>query len=86
MYPCVSHWVNCKGVCGNAGLSLAPSCVGESLKAGRLLVHCAQMAGITAQPLDSALQRPSMITALELGSEDAMLKFCQMVQVSPHHR
>lgn len=60
---------------------MAPSSVGEALKGGRLLVQLAQDAGIRAIPLDSALTRPSFITALQLGSADAMVEFCQMVQV-----
>ena len=71
----------------HAGLCLAPSSVGEALKGGRLLVQVAQDAGVRATPLDSALTRPSFITALELGSADAMVSFCQMVQVRSveHH-
>lgn len=51
------------------------------MKGGRLLIQVAQHAGIRASPLDSALTRPSFITALQLGSADAMVAFCQMVQV-----
>jgi cystathionine beta-lyase family protein involved in aluminum resistance len=65
-----------------SGLWMAPSRVGEALKGGRLLVQYARRARLNASPEDPVLVRPSYITAIQLGSAQAMIKFCETVQQS----
>lgn len=62
------------------GLWLAPSMVGEALKGGRLIARVMADMGYTVVPRDSAIDRPSFITAVEMGSEAAMVAFCETVQ------
>lgn len=59
---------------------MAPAKVGEALKGGRVIAHAAAAAGLAATPRDSALVRPSFITAVRLGSAAAMQAFCGAVQ------
>lgn len=68
-----------------AGLFLAPQTVGEALKGGRLLAAVASRCGILASPplqLNELPDPPSYITALRLGSREAMLAFCGAVQAA----
>jgi cystathionine beta-lyase family protein involved in aluminum resistance len=63
-----------------AGLWMAPVKVGEALKGGRLIARVMASAGFRVVPLDPSRERPSFITAIELGSAAAMQAFCTAVQ------
>ena len=63
-----------------AGMMQAPRCVGEALKGGRLVAAVMQRAGFAVTPLDTVVTRPSFITAVQLGSPEAMQAFCSAVQ------
>jgi hypothetical protein len=62
------------------GLWMAPVKVGEALKGGRLIAKTMASAGFQVIPKDPVLERPSFITAVELGSAAAMQAFCSAVQ------
>lgn len=63
-----------------AGLFLAPQTTGEALKGGRLVAEVMARQGYTAIPGPGMTHTPSMITAVELGSREAMMAFCEGVQ------
>ena len=64
-----------------AGLLQAPATVGESLKAGRLIAGVMSQLGYKVVPPASqdAVSCPSFITAVELGSREAMIEVCRAI-------
>ncbi|GMH37671.1 hypothetical protein BSKO_05544 [Bryopsis sp. KO-2023] len=61
------------------GFFLAPQMVGEALKAGRLIASVFEKEGYTVVP-NVGDPVPSFITAIEVGSPEKMVAFCQAVQ------
>lgn len=62
------------------GLFLAPQLVGEALKGGLYISACAERAGIMSEPGAADLDRNDIVVALELGSAERVIKFCQAIQ------
>lgn len=62
------------------GLFLAPQMVGEALKGGRLVAEVMHREGYRVVPGPGMSHTPSMITAVELGSQEKMVAFCKGVQ------
>lgn len=63
-----------------AGLFLAPQMVGEALKSGRLVAQAMTAAGFEVTPGPGMPDVLSYITAVQLGSRERMVAFCQAVQ------
>lgn len=63
-----------------AGLFLAPQMVGEALKSGRLVAHAMTAAGFSVTPKPGMPEVLPYITAVQLGSRERMIAFCQAVQ------
>lgn len=62
------------------GLYMAPATVGEALKSGRLIARIFSDLGYNVIPKAGISNPWSFITAIEMGSEDAMVSFCKTVQ------
>jgi cystathionine beta-lyase family protein involved in aluminum resistance len=63
-----------------AGLWLAPVVVGEALKGALLIAATMRRLGYQVWPVENSLERPSFITAIELGSEAKMTALCRTLQ------
>ena len=64
-----------------AGLYLAPQMVGEAMKGGQLIAYIFSARGYKVHPISDKFL-PSFITAVELGSPEAMQAFCTAVQTA----
>mmetsp|Transcript_6759 Transcript_6759/g.18121 ORF Transcript_6759/g.18121 Transcript_6759/m.18121 type:complete len:518 (-) Transcript_6759:597-2150(-) len=62
------------------GLFLAPQTTGEALKGGRLVAEVMHREGYNVMPAPGLPEPHSMITAIELGSKQHMVAFCQAIQ------
>jgi cystathionine beta-lyase family protein involved in aluminum resistance len=67
-----------------AGLFQGPHTTGEAIKGGRLAAEVMSRLGFRVIPgPEPCLPRPpSMITAVELGSREAMVAFCKGIQLA----
>eukprot|EP00775_Hariotina_reticulata_P010032 gene10032-10188_t len=66
------------------GLFLAPQTTGEAIKGGRLVAEVMTRLGFKAVPGPEPClpNPPSMITAVEMGSREAMVAFCRGIQLA----
>lgn len=62
------------------GLFLAPQMVGEALKGGLYASRAAWRRGIAADPAPDCISRNDIVVALELGSAERVVAFCQAIQ------
>lgn len=62
------------------GLSMSPATVGEALKGGRLVAQVFSEMGFKVVPEVGVCEPWSFITAVEMGSPEAMVAFCNAVQ------
>lgn len=66
------------------GLFQGPHTTGEAIKGGRLVAEVMTRLGfrVIPGPQPSLPHPPSMITAVELGSREAMVAFCKGIQLA----
>ncbi len=62
------------------GLFLAPQLVGEALMGGIYAGYKAKQLGLRADPEPEAHERNDIVVALELGTADRVVAFCQAIQ------
>lgn len=62
------------------GLFLAPQMVGEAIKGGIYASHAAHQHGIPANPGPDQPVRNDIVVALQLGSAERVIRFCQTIQ------
>jgi cystathionine beta-lyase family protein involved in aluminum resistance len=62
------------------GLFLAPLLVGEALKGGVYISERAQRAGFQVDPAPDDWDRNDIVVAVELGSAERVVRFCQIIQ------
>lgn len=62
------------------GFCLAPQMVGEALKSAALISRVMNNAGFRVFPPPGSKPPCSVITSIELGSEERMIRFCKAVQ------
>ncbi len=62
------------------GLFLAPQMVGEALMGGIYASHRAESLGIPTNPGPGDRNRNDIVVALQLGSAERVIKFCQSIQ------
>lgn len=62
------------------GLFLAPQLVGEALMGGIYAGYRAQQFGLGVDPVPDARERNDIVVALELGTADSVVAFCQAIQ------
>ena len=66
------------------GLFQGPHTTGEAIKGGRLVAEVMSQLGfkVIPGPTPELPTPPSMITAVELGSREAMVAFCKGIQLA----
>ncbi len=62
------------------GFFLAPQLVGEALKGGLYISQAAEQQGIVSDPPAHEVSRNDIVVALELGTPERVITFCQVLQ------